>query len=204
MFIYYYYFGFISWLIVYNSFSVSVTSSGISAPLLRGVQAVGHSSPILRFSKLKLFCSSSDPESLEALSFLRLFVLRTNFTVFETRALISLHLSGCLLVPWNVTWPVPPPRAVDQVDFIALACSSMTLYEFISLLGPYRGHTGEFFLLFLLLASSSDGFAAWYDPLLCADLAGWWRSQDCLFFLVLVISFTLCLEYLLSSFDMLT
>ena len=56
------------------------------------------------------------------------------------------------------------------------------------------------FLDLFLLASSSEGFAAWFYPLLCAKLTGWWRSLDCLVFF-LVISFTLRLGYFLSSFE---
>ena len=62
-----------------------------------------------------------------------------------------------------------------------LVCASMNLHEFMLFPGPCRDHTGNFFVL-LLLASSSKGFAAWYDPLLFTDLADWWRSPDYLFF----------------------
>ena len=49
--------------------------------------------------------------------------------------------------------------------------------------GPCRGHTGDFFFLdFFLVASSSEGLAAWFDPLICTDLADWWCSPDYLFF----------------------
>ena len=58
-------------------------------------------------------------------------------------------------------------------------------------------------MVFFLLASSSEGFAAWYDPLLCADLEDWLHLPDCLFFLG-VISFTLRLECFLHSFEALT
>ena len=52
--------------------------------------------------------------------------------------------------------------------------------------------------------SPSERFVACFGPLLCADLAGWWRSLDCLFFFVMVIYFTMRLEYFLSSFEALT
>ena len=59
----------------------------------------------------------------------------------------------------------------------------------------------DIFFVLLLLASSSEGFTAWFDSLLCSDLVDWWRSVDCLVLFVLVISFTLCLEYFLSSLE---
>ena len=93
--------------------------------------------------------------------------------------------------------PAPMPQAVDQVDFMALACASMTLYEFMLFPGTYRGHTGKFFFyLLFLLASSSKGFVDWCDPLLCTNLADWWHSPDfVLLCFVLVIYFTLRLKF---------
>ena len=67
-----------------------------------------------------------------------------------------------------------------------------------------RSHRWVFLFFLFLLASSSKGFAAWVDPLLCADLADWWRSSDNLVFLVLVISFTLRPESFLSIPEALT
>ena len=43
-------------------------------------------------------------------------------------------------------------------------------------------HRWVFLLVFSLLSSSSEGFADWYDPLLCADLEDCLRSPGCLFF----------------------
>ena len=103
-----------------------------SASLLRDVRAVCHFPPILRVSKLKCSQSSYDPESLEALSFLRLLVVRTDFTALATRVFSSSPSSGRFLVPWNLTLPAPPPQAVDQVYFMDLACASMTLHDFMS------------------------------------------------------------------------
>ena len=71
-------------------------------------------------------------ESLEALNFKCLLVLRTYFTALETRALISLPLVGRFLAPWNLTHPAPPLRAVDQVDFKDLDYAIMTLYKCMS------------------------------------------------------------------------
>ena len=152
-------------------------SSGISASLLFGVQAVCHSFSILVFSKLKCSYSSSDPESLEAFALLRLFVLKTSFTVLATRAFRYLPSAGRFLTPWNLTQPTPPLQEFDQVDFMAMDCAIMALHYFVSCPGTCRGHTGKFFFFFLL-ASSSEGFAVLYDPLFCADLADWWRSLD--------------------------
>ena len=50
------------------------------------------------------------------------------------------------------------------------------------------------------VASSSEGFADSFDPLLYADLSNWWHSPDCLAFF-LVIFFTLRLEYFLRSLE---
>ena len=76
----------------------------------------------------------------------------------------------------------PLPRYVNKVDFTALDCASINLHEFILCPGLCRGHTGRFWFFDFLFASSSKGFAVWFDPLLCADLADWWHSSDCLFF----------------------
>ena len=90
--------------------------------------------------------------------------------------------SRALLAPWNLMWPALPPRAVDQVNFMALVCSRMTFHEFILWPGPCRGQTGEFvFFVLFLLASAHKGFTARFEPLLCADLADWWRSPDFFF-----------------------
>ena len=158
--------------------------SGTSASLLRGVQAFHHSFLMFRVSKFRCSCLSSDPESLEALAFEILSFLRTYFTLLYTRELRSLPLAGRFLTTWTLTRSALPPRAVNQVNFMTLACASMNLHKFMSCPGPCRGKTGEFFFfLLILLAPSSKGFAAWYEPLLCVDLADWWHSLDCLFFL---------------------
>ena len=139
---------------------------------------------MLRSSNLDFSCSSSEPESCSALYLTRLFCFRISFTALVTRAFRSLPLIGRFLAPWNFMRPSPPQRAVYQVNFMALACSRMTFHYFILWPDPCRGRTGEFsFLVFFLLVSSSDRFAAWYDPLICAYLAYWWRSPDCLVFL---------------------
>ena len=145
--------------------------SGTYDVSLRGVWYLWHYSPILRVSKLKFSCSSSEPESFEDLVFKLFLYIRNYFTALYTRVFSSLPSAGCFLAPWNLTWPAPPPGAVDQVDLMGMACARMTLHEFKWCPGPYRGHTGEFFFFVLfLLAPSSKAFAAWYDPLLCADL----------------------------------
>ena len=95
------------------------------------MRAVCHSSPILRVLKLNYSFSSSDPNSLESLALLRLFVVKNDFIALETRAYSSSPLSRRLLASLNLTQPVPPPQAVDQVDFMALSFASMTLHEFM-------------------------------------------------------------------------
>ena len=162
---------------------------------------VFHSPPILRISKLKWSRSSSELESPEALVFLRVFVVKTYFTALATRAFRSLPSTGCFLAPWNLTRPALLPILVNQVDFIALACGIITLHAFISWTDPWRGHTGEFlFLGLFLLAPSSKGFAAWFEPFLCAKLADWGHSPDWLVFFF-VISLTLRMEYFLEMFE---
>ena len=47
--------------------------------------------------------------------------------------------------------PVPLPREVYQVNFIALEYDYITLHKLISCPGPCIGHTGRFLLLFLVL-----------------------------------------------------
>ena len=115
--------------------------------------------------------------------FTRLFYFRMSFTALFTRAFGSLPSVGHFLVPWNLTQPALPPWAAEQVDLMYLSCTCMNLHEFISCPGPCRGHTGLFFLFVILFESSSDGFAAWFYPFLCIDLAGWWRSLGCLVYL---------------------
>ena len=105
--------------------------SGTYAASLHGVWDLRHYSPILRVSKLKFSCSSSELESFEALDFNILLYLRTYFAVLDTRAFSSLPSARRLLAPWNLTWPAPPPGAVDQVDIMDLACARMTLHEFM-------------------------------------------------------------------------
>ena len=68
---------------------------------------------------------------LETLALFRLFGFRTAFTALATRAFSVSPSDGPFLAPWNLTRTAPPPRAVDQVDFMALDCASMTLQEFI-------------------------------------------------------------------------
>ena len=159
--------------------------SVISSASLCGVQALRRSPPIWRVSKVKCSWLSAKSESLEALAFKHFLRLRTYFNALDTGSFSYLPLSGRFLLPWNLTRPAPPLEAVGQVEFMSLVCASMTLYEFIECPGPgpCRGHIGKsLFLVFCLLASSSKWFAAWYDPFLCANLAGWWCLPDCLFF----------------------
>ena len=162
MFILFFLFRFIILLIVYNSFSDSVTSSIISASLLRGVLPVGHYWPTLRVLNLNCLCLSYEPESLEALSFLLFCVLKTAFTALVTSAFSSLPSAGRFLAHWNLTRPATPPQVFDQVYFMAFAFARMTLHKFISWPGTCRGHTGEFFFLVLfLIVLFSEGLAAW-------------------------------------------
>ena len=110
--------------------------SGTYAASLHGVWDLRHYSPILRVSKLKFSCSSSELESFEALDFNILLYLRTYFTALDTREFRSSTLDRHLLAPWNLTWPAPPPGAVDQVKLMDLACGRMTLREFMWCTGP--------------------------------------------------------------------
>ena len=158
--------------------------SGTSALLLCGMRTVCNYYPILRVLKLKWSYSYYEPDSLEALAFLRLSVIRTDFIALATRAFSSSPSAGRFLAPWNLTRPALSLWAVHQVDFMALDCAIMNLHKFISLPGPFRGHTCDFFfLVFFLVAPSSEEFAARFDPLIYADLADWWRSLDWLFVL---------------------
>ena len=70
-------------------------------------------------------------EPIDALDLFRGFGFRTSFTALETRAFGSLPLDRSFLAPWNLTQTALPPRAVDQVNFMALAYASMTLHDFI-------------------------------------------------------------------------
>ena len=155
-----------------------------STSLLLGVQAFRNSSPIFRVSKLKCPCSYYETDSLEALDFLCLLVVRTDSTPLATREFSSSPLAWRFLAPWNLTRPLPQSQVVNQVKFLDLACTSMTLHDFMSWPGPCREHTGDFFfLVFFLSASSSEGFEEWFDPFLYVNLADWWFSPDCLIFL---------------------
>ena len=155
---------------IYNSCSTYMPFSGISTSFLRFLRELYHYSPILGSSKLKFSCSSSGPQSFLALVFTRLFYFGISFTVLVIRAFRYLPSGGYFLVPWNLTWPAPPPRAVDRVDFVDLDCAYITLHEFILCPVPCRGYTGLVFFV-----TSSEGFAAGFDPLICSDLGDWWR-----------------------------
>ena len=150
--------------------------SSTSASLLCFLRALNHSSPILRSSKLKFSCSSSGPQSFLALVFTRLFYFGISFTVSVIRAFRYLPSGGYFLVPWNLTRPAPPPRAVDRVDFVDLDCAYITLHEFILCPGPCRGYTGLVFFV-----TSYEGFAAWFTPVL-SNLSYWCLTLYCLVF----------------------
>ena len=94
----------------------------------------------------------------------------------------------------NLICPLPT-WAEYQVPFIGFPCAWMTLHEFTSCLGPYRGQV-VFFLSFWYFASSSKGFAYWFDPVL-SNLDFWCLKLD---FLVFVGVFTISLV-LLDLFD---
>ena len=148
-------------------------------------------------SKLNFSCSSYELESCLSLYVTRLFDFRIYFTALVTREFSSLTLAEQFLVPWNRTWPSPPPRVVNQVNFLALDFSCTALQKFISCPGPWRGPTGRFFF-FSVFVASFDGFTVWFDPLLCVNLEDWWRLLDCLVFLV--ISFTMRVEFFFRVF----
>ena len=86
-------------------------------------------------------------------------------------------------MPWNHTRPDMQPQVVDWFKFMDLDCNWITLHEFISCPSTWWDHTGRFLFFGLLFAYSYQGFAAWFDPLLCADLTDWLCSPDCLVFL---------------------
>ena len=67
------------------------------------------------------------------------------------REFCSWPLVGLLLSPWNRTRSAPPPREANQVDFMALACTWITLDDFRSCPGPFRCHTGVVLVWFLIL-----------------------------------------------------
>ena len=52
-------------------------------------------------------------------------------TALTTRELISSTSAEHFLALMNYMWFAPPPWAVDQVDFVDLDCSLMTLQELI-------------------------------------------------------------------------
>ena len=168
--------------------------SGTSASLLHSVWAVCQYSLILRVSKLKFSCSSSETESLEALAFKCLLVLRTSFNLLYTRAFRSSPLSGNFLAPWNLTRPAPPPQAVEQVEFMALACSIMILHESMRWPVLCRGQTGEFFCFFLFIRILFRGVRGLFWPFALRQLGGLVAFTGMLGFFVLVISFILRLE----------
>ena len=64
----------------------------------------------------------------------------------------------------------PPPRDYEQVVFMELVCTWMTLLEFILFTGTWRDQVG-----LLLFWSYSKGFMAWFDPkFFCANVAVWY------------------------------
>ena len=88
--------------------------------------------------------------------------------------------------------PVPQPRAVDQVNFMALACAIMTLHRFMTWPGPYRGHTGLFLLFgFIFFSVLFWGVCRLVWPFALRLLGGlvvftgllvflfWWFSSPC-------------------------
>ena len=172
--------------------------SDTSTSFLHFLSALYHYFPIFRSSKLKRSCSSSEPEFFSALYFKRLFDFIISFNALVTRAFSSSPLAGRFMVPWNLTQPAPLPRAVDQVNLIALFCAYITLHELISCPGPCRGHTGWFFFYVFLFASSSEGSR----PGMTLRSAPTWRIGGVhrTVWVFLIISFTLRVENFLGSF----
>ena len=89
----------------------------------------------------------------------------------------SSPLTGHLLAPTNLTRPPTLTHEDDQFNFIDLACVCINLHGFISCPGVRRGQVGLLLLLLdLIFASSSEGLAVWFDPLLLSDYANWFIS----------------------------
>ena len=168
--------------ILFNTFLAFVLFLGTSASFCRFSMVSSRSSLMLRVPKLNISVSSSEAESWASILFAWLFCFITYFTAFSKRAFRSWPSASRFLAPWYRTQPALLPRSVDQVDFMDLGCACITFYKFISCPGPWIGHTVRFLSLFLLsvfiLASSSEGFTAWYGALICTDLVYWWISPD--------------------------
>ena len=105
--------------------------------------------PNIEVFKVEVFLLSLWSGVVFSLGFSSLSDLIIYGTALVTRVFSSSPSAECFLAPWNRTRPAPSKRAVDQVDFMALACSCITLHEFISCIDPCRAHTGYFFVFCL-------------------------------------------------------
>ena len=143
--------GFNMWLILFNPCFASMISPCDSALFRRFPLFWSNSSAILRFSKLMFSRSTSDPDYWVAVYLARFSCFRTSCTALATRVFRSWYLARQFLAPWNHIWPAPPPLEVDQVNFMSLDWACITIHKFVSCPIPYRGHTGRFLFLLLVL-----------------------------------------------------
>ena len=122
------------------------------------------SAPISSFSKFKFSPSFSESEFSFPFSLEFLFIFIALVAANAKNVSSSLPLTESFSVPGNLM-RTPPQLVGNQVAFINLDCTCMTVYEFILFPGPFRVQVGLklVLILYLVLASSSKCLAAWYD-----------------------------------------
>ena len=108
---------------------LSPRTSSVSRHLLMNCS---NYSLVMRFSKLSFSRSPPNTEPWIVVVFASFFCFKTSNTALAKRSFSSWSLDKRLLATWNCTRPATMPREVDRVDFVALACSWITLHEFIS------------------------------------------------------------------------
>ena len=140
---------------------------------------------------MKFSRSYSNPESCAAVDFARFFDFRYSFTTLATISFSSWNSYRRFLALRKRTQPDPPPRTVDQFNFVALDCACIHLHQLISCPCPCRGNTGRSLFLFFcwhpILRFSGPGLNL-CSVLTCRIVCFRWMDS---FFLVLVIYFTL-------------
>ena len=169
--------GFTRWLILFNTCLISVIFPHTSVLFFCFPLELCHSSPMLRFLKIKFSSSSSNPESCAAVAFAHFF-----FKISSTQT---------SMLPW----------LVNQLKSTNLDCACITFQEFISWPGLCRGHTGT--VLFLVLVFRFfiifRGFRGLVWTCGICRLGGLVAFTGLLVFFF-VMSFTLCMETFLGSF----
>ena len=195
---------FTRWLVLFNHIFAFMLSFCTSAVFRRFPLSCSYYSLMLRFSKVKLSRSSSNPELWVALAFVCLFCFKTSDTALFTRALISWPFYRRCLTPWNRMQLAPHPWEVIQLHLMDLVCAYIILHNFISCTGTCIGHTVRvyfYFKFYFIISVLFWGFIRLVWSFDMRRLEGLVAFTVLIILFVLVWFFTLSLEYFPSSFE---